>query len=57
VEARYFQIKELVDLLCHYDLYAQIAAWIGGGPPIPFMRLPKRSRRYDEPYSLREELE
>jgi hypothetical protein len=36
VEARYFQIKELVDSLCHHDLYTQIAAWIGGGSVNPF---------------------
>jgi len=36
VEAKYFQIYELEKLLCSYDVYTQIANWLGGGNINPF---------------------
>ena len=36
MEARYFQIYEIQDVLCHYDIYTRLASFVGGGSANPF---------------------
>jgi hypothetical protein len=36
VEARHYQIKELEDMLCSYDIMTRIASFFGGGSGNPF---------------------
>jgi BTB/POZ domain len=36
IEARYYQLKELEDFLCGYDIYTRMASMVGGGSANPF---------------------